>query len=192
MSQRTTKKLQVLNRRKQVAELHLQGFTQLQIAEQLTISQTTISLDLKAIEKEWRDSMVRDFDLCRERELQKLAMVEREAWRAWERSQKPAQSAELPGDETVRPAKKRIRNQYGDPRFLAIVNNCSASRRALLSLDLAPQSLESPDEHIPLETRRERLVAIFDSLRDRQRTAGVGANPGDDQPGRLCLPGESG
>src|SRR3954469_1949367 len=117
MSQRANKKLQVLNRRKQVAELHLQGFTQLQIAEQLNISQPTISIDLKVLEREWRQSMVRDFDLCRERELQCVALVQRQAWGGGERSQNPAQSAELPGEETSRPGKKKIRNQYGDPRF---------------------------------------------------------------------------
>ena len=123
-------------RRKEVAQLHVQSFTQMKIAERLDVSQATVCGDLKTIEKQWRADAVRDLDLCRQHELQKLALIEQEAWQAWERSQQPQQSADLPGDTTVRPSKRRIRNQYGDPRFLALVNQCIATRRACDSVVL--------------------------------------------------------
>lgn len=187
----TSKRLRRVERRKEVAQMHVQGYTQAQIAEQLVISQATVCGDLKAIEKEWRDSAVRDFDLCREREIRKLSLIEQEAWRAWERSQKPQQSADLPGDESNRPTKKRIRNQYGDPRFLALVNQCIASRRALLGLDLDSLSLESdPHAHANLEERRHRVLALVTALGQRSAIGGTGTPADGDQPGDVRPTGD--
>src|SRR5712671_208116 len=97
-----SKKLAILERRKQVADLYLQGWTQIAIAERLGVKQPTICEDLQGIRKQWRESAVRDFDLAREMELLKCDRVEREAWAAWERSQKPAQSAVVTGEGSGR------------------------------------------------------------------------------------------
>ncbi len=43
--------------------------------------------------KEWRESSIRDFEILRELELQKLDRLKREAWAAWEYSQKPSQQS---------------------------------------------------------------------------------------------------
>lgn len=83
----------ITRRREVVADSYIQGRTQAEIARYLGVSQPTVSTDLKAIQKQWRESAIRDFDLLRERELQKLDRVEREAWAAWERSQDPAQQS---------------------------------------------------------------------------------------------------
>src|SRR5690242_11244148 len=98
MGNRIPKDLAILQRRKQVAELYLQGWSQPAIAHQLDVSQPTICADLKAIRQDWRDSAIRDFDALRDLELQKLDLIEREAWEAWKRSQKPAQSAVVTGE----------------------------------------------------------------------------------------------
>src|SRR6186713_2046724 len=42
-----------LHRRRQVAKLTLQGWTQVEIARQLNAAQSTISRDLEAVWKEW-------------------------------------------------------------------------------------------------------------------------------------------
>jgi len=93
-----SKQLAILKRRRTVADLYLQGWTQIAIAEELGVAQPTISDDLKRIRAQWRESGVRDFDEARQLELMKLDRIEREAWSAWERSQKPAQSAVVTGD----------------------------------------------------------------------------------------------
>ena len=131
---RPDKKLRIAKRRQQVAVLYLQGNTQVAIAREVGAQQPTISNDIKAIQKEWRESAIRDFDLLREEELQKLAQIEVEAWAAWVRSQKPAQEARV-RDSDPSNAVKTMKSRTGDPRFLEIVMKCSASRRELLGLD---------------------------------------------------------
>jgi len=101
----------------------------------LRVSQPTICTDLQAIQRQWRDSALRDFDLLRERELKKLDRIEREAWDAWQRSQKPAQSAVFNVDGKGQKTQKWVVEQSGDPRFLEQVHKCITSRRALLGLD---------------------------------------------------------
>jgi predicted transcriptional regulator len=133
-------------RRAAVADLYIQGCYQADIAQQLGVSQPTVSNDIKAIQKEWRASAIRDFDILRERELQKLDRLEREAWEAWERSQKPAQEATMSTDGTAQKTVKKVSEQSGDARYLEVVHKCIASRRALLGID-APVKVAptSPD-----------------------------------------------
>jgi transposase len=166
------KKFKIAHRREQLTELYLQGWSQTRIARHLEISQNTVSLDLRAIQKEWRESSLRDFDALRERELQKIDRLEREANAAWERSQKPIQEARMQGDVPNQRTQKRVKNQYGDPRFLEIVRKCIADRRALLGLD-APTKIAptTPDgkslvpHELPgrLEALLRRLLGSGDS-----------------------------
>ena len=183
MPGKRSKKVAIVQRRQQVADLYLQGYTQMAIAERLGLKQPMVSTDLQAVQGEWRASSIRDFDMIREMELRKLDRIERESWAAWDRSQKPSQSADIQGEGTV-PSRKRIKNQYGDPRFLGQVNQCIVSRRALLGLDYAQSPLEAgTDAGLTLEIRRERFVALVSTLCERERIAGVGEAPGGDQPG---------
>jgi hypothetical protein len=148
---RTKKETTAIERRREaVADLYVQGWTQTQIANQLAVSQSCVSLDIKAIQKHWRESSIRDFDVLRERELKKLDRLEVEAWTAWQRSQKPAQEATISTDGNSQRTVKKVAEQTGDPRFLEQISKCIASRRALLGLD-APQKIAptSPDGRLP-------------------------------------------
>src|SRR5260221_7975920 len=112
-----SKKLAILERRKQVADLYLQGWTQIAIAERLGVKQPTICEDLQWIRKQWRESAVRDFDSAREMELLKCDRIQREAREAWERSKKPVQSAVVSDDARGKHrTQKRLKHQHGDPR----------------------------------------------------------------------------
>lgn len=164
------RKTEIQQRRKQVAELYVQGWTQCAIAEKLNVTQACICIDLQKLMKEWRESRIRDFDTARELEIQKLDRLEREAWAAWERSQKPSQSAEFKDDATNTPSKKRVKNQNGDPRFLIVVHQCIASRRALLGLDALP-ALPKEETHGDSAERADRLVGLITEIRERERTA---------------------
>src|SRR5487761_1711912 len=135
------RRLELVRRRQAVADLYVQGFSQTAIAERSNISQATVSADLKQIRREWRESTIRDFDHAQDRELQKIDRLERESWAAWERSQKPQQSAVLEGENTQQPRRKTMRSQNGDPRYLDLVHKCIAARCGLLGLN-APQRLE--------------------------------------------------
>jgi hypothetical protein len=157
------KKVDVLRRREHVADLYIQGHTQVAIAEKLGVKQPTISVDLTAIRKQWRESTIRNFDEAKEMELQKLDRVEREAWAAWERSQKPSQSATVEGDGTPKRSRKTIVQKNGDPRYLDTVLKCVAARRAILGLD-APTKIAAttPDgQALNFDQRQVHINAIL-------------------------------
>lgn len=140
------KKVEVARRRETVADLYVQGWSQTQISREMGVAQPTICTDLKAIQQQWKESSIRDFDLLREREVRKLDRLEREAWEAWRRSQNPAQSTVVSTSGDAQRRQETVKEQTGDPRYLDVVNKCIAGRRALLGLD-APTRIAptSPD-----------------------------------------------
>ena len=146
--------LEIAQRRQKVAELYLRRRTQAQIASELGVSQATVCGDLQAIQQEWKASAVRDFDLARQIELQKIDLVERTCWESFDRSLKPLQTADITGDGPQGKTKRRIRNQNGDPRFLAQILQCTIHRRALLGLD-SPTLITVSEEQLNEEIERE-------------------------------------
>ncbi len=178
----------IARRREQVAEMCARGATQCEIAEALDVSQPTVCLDIKAIHKNWRESAIFDYDTAVGRDLLKLEHMEREAWKAWERSQKPSQSAIVRGPGPSGDSAKTVRSRDGDPRFLEVIFKCSASRRALLGLDAAPPPQEgaTTDVNVTVEVRRERVLDIITSLGDRERVGILGEELTAAQSGDLC------
>lgn len=73
----TPKREELATRRRKVAELRLQHWTETEIAEALGVSQPTISRDLAHIREEWREERVRSYDDWVAEELAKLAALER-------------------------------------------------------------------------------------------------------------------
>jgi hypothetical protein len=186
MSHNEKRDFDLWHRRKQVAELFLQGWSQPAIAEHLHVSQPTICADLKAIRQEWRESALRDFDELRAIELQKLDFMEREAWAGWFRSQKPAQSAIVTGDGAGNLTRKSMKHQMGDPRYLAIVNQSIAQRRAIFGLDLLPAPVSPTaqnDGNLSLESRQQQVLALLAAFRERARIGDAAAPPDAQQPG---------
>ena len=163
MPAQRSKKLEIERRRQQVGDLALQGWTQSAIADQLSISQATVSDDLQRIRRQWRESTVRDFDLAQAESLQEINRVRREAWPAWERSQKPQQSAVLNGDGAT--GRKTLKNQHGDPRFLDIILKCNAAEQALLGL-AAPTRIEPVMPSYQPLTTEARLMHIDAIVRE--------------------------
>jgi hypothetical protein len=181
--------LAMLERRHKVADLYIQGWTQMRIAAEFGCSQATVSQDLIFIRQDWRASAIRNFDEARDLELQKIDRIEREAWAAWERSQKPSQSATTSDEPNDRRTRRHVKNQYGDPRFLEIVNRCIAARCALLGLAKSP--VETDGDGFTFNERRDRIVAVVAALRDRSGTQAIGEGPGNPEPGLLCADRES-
>ncbi len=180
-----SKKLALIDRRQQVADLYLQGWTQVAIGEHLGVAQPTICDDLKHIRHEWRESTIRDFDAARDLELRKLDRVEREAWAAWERSQKPIQSAVVNGDGAGQPARKSMKSRHGDLRALEIILKCGTSRRAMLGLDAPVQIAPvTPDGQEPYRLAVESMSVIelraLARVRERMLTVTSEQGPADD------------
>lgn len=82
----------LLQRRKAVAAYYVQGRSQWEIAQQLGVSQGTISTDLAAVRADWLASSVRDFDEAKAQELAKLDLQETELWAAWDKSKQDAET----------------------------------------------------------------------------------------------------
>lgn len=151
MGRNARETLHIERRRQQVAELYLQGSSQLEIANRLGISQGTASNDLRATKRHWRESAMRDFDELVAHEMAKLELLEREAWRGWNLSLEPAEATRVVNDGSNKRAEKTVRQQQGDPRYLEQLQRCIAARRALLGLDaptrIAPTSPDGDESY---------------------------------------------
>ena len=79
-------RFRILDRRKHVAALYLQGMSQWEIGRKLRVTQQCIAKDVHALEKEWLTSAVVAIDAGKAKELARIDRLERVAWRAWRRS----------------------------------------------------------------------------------------------------------
>lgn len=130
----TSQKVKTANRRVKVAEMYLTGKSQTEIAVHFGINQSSISRDIKAIQKAWLNQAVSSFDVMQSRELARIDQLEREYWDAWERSCQSLETTavvkgrmndgKMIGDE----ATKTIKTQAGDPRFLNGIQWCIEQR----------------------------------------------------------------
>ena len=107
---------QLAARRREVVRLVHKGWTQAAIARHLKIPQGTVSRDLAAMHKFWRDFPVHDFENVRLEQLPKIDVIEAEAWAAWERSQQRRQVAQLTRGKTGEQIRTILKDQHGDPR----------------------------------------------------------------------------
>src|SRR5262245_33849107 len=118
----------VYARRREVVSLTHKGWTQAAIASKLKIPQGTVSRDLAAMRGAWRDFPVYDFENVRFELLQKIDLIETEAWSAWEHSQQKKQSAVLTRGKNGEETRTSLQDQYGDPRYLREIAKCVAQR----------------------------------------------------------------
>lgn len=119
-----------------MADLYLQGWLQTDIAEEVGVSDATVSRDLKALQSEWLASALVDFNEAKSQELAKIDRLEREYWQAWERSCENAETVTKEGGPSgVDKVKQTSKGQAGDPRFLAGVQWCIERRCKILGVD---------------------------------------------------------
>jgi len=143
---------QLARDRQRIAGLYLEGKLQADIAEVVGVSQSTVSNDLRAIQQEWLQSSLVDFNEARAREIAKIDKLEREYWIAWARSCEDAETStskvrgkvqKRQDDEgkfvAEQPAEvaKTSKDRLGDPRFLQGVQWCIDRRCKLLGIDAA-------------------------------------------------------
>jgi hypothetical protein len=172
MTVKPARKLEIVQRRQKVADLQLQSWTQEAIADERCVSQALVAADLKKIRQSWRESAIRDFDAARAMELARLARIEREALAAWERSKQPLQSATLNGEAGSQTARRTVKHQNGDPRFLDIALRCSEARRQILGID-APTKVAATDADGQPLTREQRQVLIQAIITEQFGAAGL-------------------
>ncbi len=89
-------------------------------------------------------------------------------WSAWERSQKPAQSARFQEGAGAGRSDKTVRNQYGDSRFLELVLKCSSERRVLLKLNLeTPVVQNNVSIQLTHDEREQHITALLLELQEK-------------------------
>src|SRR5579863_5455200 len=85
--QKASKRDAILQRRLRVAQLAAQGRTQLEIADELAVSQSTICADLNEIHSQWRKAAEAETAERIAREIAMIEEVRRAVWQGWARSQ---------------------------------------------------------------------------------------------------------
>lgn len=158
----------------QIANLYLTGWYQADIADKLskerpyTITQRTVSRDIKTLQERWLESSLIDFNEAKAIELQKINHLEVTYYRAWERSleKRTIESGKTTqtNDGERSEAGYREEEMLGDPRFLTGVQWCIERRCKLFGFD-APNKLEhSGPEGGPIQT--EEKSPDFSKLTD--------------------------
>ena len=129
-----------------IAGLYLTGKTQDAIAQELGVTQQQISYDLKTIQERWRKSALVDLNEAKQRELERIDVLEREYWQAWENSKgEQSRSTASKAGEATRAQVVKFESA-GDPRFLAGVQWCVEQRCKILGLHAAVKSeVSGPD-----------------------------------------------
>jgi hypothetical protein len=163
--------------------MRLKSYTVSRIAASLAISTATVKRELRDLQAEWRANAAESIEIHRERELQRLELIEREAFAEWERSKKdyskevterlkmPGKGEDTEGFETeAKVVKRETGGRLGDPRLLEIVIRAQDARRKLLGLDaptkVAPTTPDGTKPYQPekmsdteLDARIEELIA---------------------------------
>lgn len=70
----------------QISRMYIKGMTQMEMAKRLGLSQGQISNDLKALLNQWREARIDTIDFQKNRELERINLIEEEMWQAWELS----------------------------------------------------------------------------------------------------------
>lgn len=140
-----------------VSRMLLEGYSPKDIAASLAISTATVNRVTTELQRRWIADADNDYKLKLAQELANLKELEREAKRAWRRSQKPAQTkrqtfarrkakgvspdadpldlmfAEAEPDELVLCEEvTETKGRDGDPRYLELVHKCTETRLKIM------------------------------------------------------------
>ena len=162
--------------RTKMAQMHLEGMTTLEIANQMELTQSTVNRDLKAIKKQWREAAEGERLELLSLEIAKLSYLERVAWEAWNASKEPRKTQ----TSTMRQAEKlankvleesgktggrvqsvlKSETREGNPVLLKLIFDCIRQRCSLYGL--APR--DSVDAVVD-EKLTEKFSELMELLR---------------------------
>lgn len=153
-----------------VSNLYLKGISQSEIAERTGIDQATVSRTLKSLQSEWQSRSIMNIDERKRMELERIDLVEREAWVAWDKSKgkrteqltrsKGRPSKQDPTKMEMQPQIDVQNKQWesdGDPKYLSIVMQCVERRCKILGID-AP--IKTADYQLSAQTPKPILRRI--------------------------------
>ncbi|QDV26342.1 hypothetical protein [Aureliella helgolandensis] len=108
-----------LQRLPRVVKSYLQGLSILEIAEKEGVRRSLIDKDMRYARGIWRKRVEESAEEYLDRELEKLNLIETEAWAAWERSKlSTLETMREKGEDGKVKRRRVVRQNYGDPRFL--------------------------------------------------------------------------
>ena len=161
--------------RQRIADLYLRGWMQVDIAEEVGLSQSTVTRDLKALQAEWIKSSLIDYDKAKAREIAKIDNLERIYHAAWRRSCEDAETVRKKKAEVGGVERKELvstaKGQSGDPRFLNGIQWCIERRCKIMGID-APTKVAPTDP-----TGRKEYTGLTDEERNRRICALLGIVP---------------
>jgi hypothetical protein len=163
-----------------VAEFTLAGWTQQQIAQRLHISRQQVHYDQRRLTEEWVKQATIDTAKAKAIELAKLARIEREAAKGWERSLRNEEthltetSTGEKGDRSI--DRKTKRGQAGDAAFLLVACRVSKQRCEILGIKAVEKFEEVGARTIEVRVvdRREDVKAIEGPTSGDGRAESVG------------------
>ena len=141
---------EILRDRADIARMRMDGLTQTKIAEEITklrcysLSQDTISADLKVVREEWMNQSIDNYDQTRLIELARLDEEEAIAKDAWTRSTQPRKKERTrtgvndgkPFEEFMQESETRD----GNPAFLQRLESIRQRRCAILGFNAQQRS----------------------------------------------------
>lgn len=98
-------KIEMIQRRKEVARLYLAGYTQLKIAEILGISRITVNRDVQAILAQWQEETNHDVGKLVAKQSMHIEDIRLRAWSAYQKAVGEGKDGEL-GEKRVRGEKE--------------------------------------------------------------------------------------
>jgi predicted transcriptional regulator len=119
-----------------VAEMYLTGKRQVDIAVELGVTQQQVSYDLQELHTRWRESSLIDIGEAKNRELERIDILEQEYWAAWVRScgeRTKTKHETLADEESVR-SSVEVEQMLVNPAYLAGVQSCIESRCKIIGL----------------------------------------------------------
>jgi predicted transcriptional regulator len=131
-----------------IARLHRLGYEQMEIAEQLGVSQQQVSYDLRTLNARWRQASFDDTAAEKQEILAEERWIKRQAREEYSRSRactkkerKKLASTGTNGKER-REAMTETQERFGDPRYLAIIQASNKAIREIRGLD-APKNIHA-------------------------------------------------
>lgn len=152
--------------RRNIARLYLQGRYQADIAEELGISQSTVSRDIEYLIAEWKKERVYDINEAKARELAKIDNLEVEYWEAWQRSKEEykikRKKATSSPDGTRKEQEQRIEERVGTKAYLDGVQWCIEMRCKILGIE-APKKIGGPGEGLPIPISIVEIIKTYEA-----------------------------
>lgn len=149
---RKNKDFEVNERRARVSELYLQGLSQSKIGKEVGVTQQQVSNDLKVLVKQWQENNFEHINAVKAKELDKLNLIEKEAWQAFYNSVGEKRKAITKNGTNSRGSfeetSEQLEDLTGDPRYMQIILSCIERRCKILGIDAAIKTEEQGEKKV--------------------------------------------